>query len=64
MTVYHAQVSRDGKYWLVHVPEIGKYTQARNLGEVDAMARDLIAIMTDQEPDRFDLAIEWPSSNS
>jgi hypothetical protein len=32
-------------FWLVFVPEINHYTQARNLGEVEPMARDLIAVM-------------------
>ncbi len=33
MTTYHARVVRGDVFWLVHVPEIDHYTQARNLGE-------------------------------
>ncbi len=35
MTTYHARVSRGDVCWLVHIPEIDHYTQARNLGEVE-----------------------------
>ncbi len=44
MTTYHARVVRGDVFWLVHVPEIDHYTQARDLGEVEPMARDLIAV--------------------
>lgn len=44
MKTYHANASRDGRFWLVHIPEIGQYTQGRNLAEVEPMARDLIAL--------------------
>jgi hypothetical protein len=57
MDVYHANVERDGRFWLIRVPEIGRATQARHLREVDAMARDLIAVMRDVEPDSFQLIV-------
>lgn len=50
VTTYRAQVSRDGKYWLIYIPEIDKYTQARNLGEVEEIARDLIALWLEVPP--------------
>lgn len=54
---YDVDVERDGKVWLVHVPAVNRSTQARNLPEVDLMARDLIAIMLDVAPDSFDLDV-------
>ena len=43
-TTYTVRAHRDGdRYWLVHVPEIDHYTQARNIAEIDTMDRDLIA---------------------
>jgi len=54
---YHAEVDRDGKLWRVHVPEVARTTQARNLREVEPMARDLIAIMDDIPADSFDLDV-------
>lgn len=66
MTTYQANASRDGKYWLVHIPEINKYTQARNLAEVEPMARDLIALWLEIAPDSFDVTphVELPVSAS
>jgi len=64
MSTYTALVSRDGKFWHVEVPEIDRVTQARNISEVDDMARDLIAIMAGVEPDSFelDVRIQLPDS--
>lgn len=42
-TTYTALASRGERYWLIHVPEIDHYTQAKNLSEAEAMAIDLIA---------------------
>lgn len=54
---YTAEVERDGRFWLVWVPEIERVTQARNLREVEPMARDLVAMMLEVAPDSFELAI-------
>ena len=43
---YKVEVTRDGRWWMVHVPEIDQLTQARRIGEVEEMARSLIAIST------------------
>lgn len=42
-----AEVSRDGRWWLVYVPQVGHHTQARNLAEAELMARDLAATCLD-----------------
>lgn len=42
-----AQISRDGRFWLVYVPEIEQYTQARSVREVPDLARDLTATWLD-----------------
>jgi len=44
MTRYTAQVSREGKWWMVRVAGIQGVTQARRLGEVELMAREFIAV--------------------
>lgn len=61
VSTYTARVTRDEDAWMVEVPEVDRVTQALNLRQVEKMARDLIAIMTDIEPDSFDLVIEWPA---
>lgn len=54
---YTAEVERDGRFWLVWVPEVERVTQARNLREVEPIARDLVAMMLEIAPDSFDLEI-------
>lgn len=56
MTTYKVEVERDGKWWMIHVPDIDGLTQARRLSEVEEMARSLIAISTDARLD--DVAVD------
>jgi predicted RNase H-like HicB family nuclease len=54
---YTAVCRRAGDWWATSVPEIkGVHTQARRLDQVEAMARDAIALFLDVTPDT--LAIE------
>ncbi len=57
-STYRVVVAREGKWWMVHVPELDALTQARRLGEVESMARSLIAITLDAAPDSFAIAVE------
>ena len=57
MRTFHAEAARDGEFWSVRVPEIGRTTQARTPAEIEPMARDLIAIMEDVPADSFGLEI-------
>lgn len=57
VNTYTVQVTRGDRYWLVHVPSVDRYTQARHLREVDEMARDLVATMAGVEPDLFELDV-------
>jgi hypothetical protein len=50
---YEVVVEPDGASWLVSVPEIGRVTQALKRDHVDAMARDLIALLTGEDPYSF-----------
>ncbi len=56
--IYGIEVARDGAWWVIVVPELEVTTQARTLGDVDAMARDLIAGATDTDPGSFALSAE------
>jgi len=44
---YEVTVSREDRWWMVAVPELGGVTQARRLDEVERMAREFIAVSTD-----------------
>lgn len=44
---YDVDVTRDGRWWLISVPEIDQLTQARRLKDVHEMAAELVALHTD-----------------
>ena len=48
MTEYKVEAQRDGRWWIINVPEIEQLTQARRIGEIEDMARSLVAMSTDQ----------------
>jgi hypothetical protein len=41
---YEYTVTRDGAWWMVHVPALDGLTQARFPGEAELMAREWIAV--------------------
>jgi len=41
---YKVEITRDGRWWIVHIPEIDGVTQARRLTEASTMAREYIAL--------------------
>jgi hypothetical protein len=43
---YKVEITRDGRWWMVHIPEIDGLTQARRIGEAEKMAREFIALET------------------
>lgn len=44
MTTYTVSVTREGRWWIVRVPEIDQVSQAQRLSEVTKAARELIAV--------------------
>lgn len=58
MTTYEVTVRRDGKFWYVEIPALDGATQARNLSEIDEMARDYIAEVAEVPADSFDLHVQ------
>jgi len=56
--VWEATAFLDGKYWIIEIPAIDGMTQARSVKEIDVMVRDYISIMTESEPDSFDVNMQ------
>jgi hypothetical protein len=44
MPDYKVEITREGRWWMVRIPEIGGLTQARRLAEAPTMAREYIAL--------------------
>jgi len=59
MQSYEALAAREGKWWMIAVPEIGGLTQARRRSEVELMARELIAITVDIPVDDVHVDVEF-----
>jgi len=57
MSSFDIDVTRDGGWWMVHIPKLGERTQARHLREVELMAREYIAVSTGTPIDQ--VAINW-----
>ncbi|MEU3114307.1 type II toxin-antitoxin system HicB family antitoxin [Micromonospora chalcea] len=59
MKTYTAKARRSDGWWAISVPEIkGVHSQARRLGQVEAMARDAIALFLDVSPRSFKVQVE------
>jgi len=50
-TAYSATVRRDGRWWFVYVPKLDIAGQSRTLGEVEEVAREVIGLALDIDPD-------------
>lgn len=58
MRKYVARVRREGRWWIVEVPEIGEVTQARRIRDVTSAARELIAVTLDLPLESVDVAVD------
>jgi hypothetical protein len=55
---YIAEARRVGGWWAVDVVDVpGAHTQARRLDQVEAMARDVVSILTGQAPKSIQIEI-------
>jgi len=53
MRTFEVVVRREGKWWMIEIPEIDGLTQARRLAEVEQMARSYISVDQDLAPSSF-----------
>lgn len=62
--IYDIHVQRDGRFWFIDIPALDGATQARNLGEVEEMARDYIVSVTGVDNGDFavKLTVELPET--
>jgi hypothetical protein len=54
---YEVTVRRDGRFWYIDIPAVDGATQARNLSEVDEMAKDYIAEVTAVSVNQIEVAV-------
>jgi hypothetical protein len=47
---YTATCRREGPWWVVHVPELDRTSQAGRLSQVEGVARSLVATYTEDDP--------------
>jgi len=57
MKRFEVKVAREGRWWMVEIPEANGLTQARRLSEVAQMAREWIALNEDLAPSEIDVAV-------
>lgn len=56
---YTARCQRSQGWWAIRVPEVpGAFSQARRLGHVESMVRDVVALALEVPPDSFDVRLE------
>jgi len=54
------QVERSDRWWIVSIPEVpGAHTQARHSREIEAMAREVVALMLEIPEDSFKLDVQF-----
>ena len=57
MSSFDIDVTRDGGWWMVYIPELGGLTQARHSREVELMAREYIAVSTGTPIDQVAISL-------
>lgn len=45
--IYEATITREGRWWMVEIPQLDGVTQARRLDEVEKAAREYVALTAD-----------------
>jgi predicted RNase H-like HicB family nuclease len=59
VNTYEVVVTREDGWWMLAVADVDGLTQARSRNEVEAMAREYIALSLGVEPGDFDVSITY-----
>lgn len=57
MKVYKVEVAREGRWWMIEVPELDALTQARRISEIPEQAKSLVSTMLDCAPSEVGIEI-------
>jgi predicted XRE-type DNA-binding protein len=62
--IYDATARREGRWWIITIPELDAVTQARTVHEIDIMARGLVEALLDLDEGQaiVNVAVELPAS--
>lgn len=58
MRTYTARVTREGRWWIVAIPDLDLTTQARRFRDVQRMAAEAIALTTDAGVDDIHVTVD------
>lgn len=56
---FTAEAYKEGKWWMISIPEINGLTQAKSVATVPDMATDLVAISLDIPADQIDVSVTY-----
>lgn len=57
MSHYTIDITREGKFWLIHIPELNGITQAYTWHEIPLMATEFISLMTGESRENITVNI-------
>jgi formylmethanofuran dehydrogenase subunit E-like metal-binding protein len=60
--IYEVTAELEGRLWYIEVPALDRATQARNVGEIEFMAKDLITIFTEESSPEVHVTLVLPDS--
>lgn len=58
MRTHFINVKREGKFWLIAIPELDGLTQARKWDEIPQMAKEFISLMTQAKTEEIKIIIK------
>lgn len=56
---FEATVTREGRWWRIHVPALDAVTQARSIKEVQFMATEVVAALLDVDTDQVSVSLDY-----